>query len=148
MGSDTGFKDSATAVMLAALNKVGDDAPPRIWSHRGKFMPEPLAASSLRPSPAEEPPLHVDLSPEELEVARLEGLLSTRSRDLSALRREFSRCDHLLREALERMATSSADELAALRRGYEAAVDRAVEAEFARAELTFTLDETRAQLGA
>lgn len=111
-------------------------------------MPEPLAASSPRPSPAEEPPPYADLSPEELEVARLEGLLSARSRDLNALRREFSRRDRLLREALERMATSSSDELAALRRGYEAAVDRAVEAEFARAELTFTLDETRAQLGA
>jgi chromosome segregation ATPase len=82
----------------------------------------------------------------EQEVARLEALLAARSRDLGALRREFERRSQLLQEALIYMPSASAGELEALRHGYEAAVDRALEAELARAELTFTLDETRAQL--
>src|SRR5436309_49197 len=69
-------------------------------------MQEPLAATSPRQASADEARL-ADISPEELEVARLEALLSARTRELGSLRREH-----------------------------------------ARAELTFTLDETRAQLGA
>jgi chromosome segregation ATPase len=111
-------------------------------------MPEPLlvSANDLSAS-AVQPPSESDHAlGAEQEVARLEALLAARSRDLGALRREFERRSQLLQEALIHMPSASAGELEALRRGYEAAVDRAVEAELARAELTFTLDETRAQL--
>jgi len=85
---------------------------------------------------------------EDLELARLESLLYARTQQSQTLSRELARCDRLLREALVRMPTLAGSELHALRRGYDAAVERAVEAEVARAELTFALDETRAQLTA
>ncbi|MET0389030.1 MAG: hypothetical protein ABW321_23855, partial [Polyangiales bacterium] len=85
---------------------------------------------------------------EELEFARIETLLALRARSLDTLQREFDRRDRRLREALERLATTSSDELVALRQGHEAAVKQALEAELARAELGFALDETRAQLTA
>lgn len=117
-------------------------------------MPEPILVSAIdmsvavSTSAAESPSESDHPLGAEQEVARLEALLAARSRDLGALRREFERRSQLLQEALTHMPSASAGELEALRRGYEAAVDRAVEAELARAELTFTLDETRAQLAA
>ena len=86
-----------------------------------------------------------DLDPE---LNRLEGLLYTRSQQGRALASELARCDRLLREALERIPSLASSELQALRHGYDAAVERAIEAEVGRAELTFALDETRAQLTA
>ena len=86
--------------------------------------------------------------PQESEFARIEALLVLRTRNLAALQREFDRRDRLLRDALERLGASSAQELAALRQRHDAAVDRALEAEFACAELRFAIDETRAQLTA
>jgi hypothetical protein len=81
-------------------------------------------------------------------VDRLEALLFARTRSHSQLLRELERKDRLLREGLLRMSTSTSQEFSALRAGYDAAVARAIEAEVAKAELTFALDETRAQLTA
>jgi len=86
--------------------------------------------------------------PEESEFARLEALLAQRTRSLTNLQRESERRDRLLREALDRIEATSTRELSGLRRQYESAVDRAVEAELARAELRFALDEALAQLAA
>jgi hypothetical protein len=86
--------------------------------------------------------------PQESEFARIEALLALRTRNLGTLQREFDRRDRLLREALERLGVSSGQELATLRQRHDAAIDRALEAEFACAELRFALDETRAQLTA
>lgn len=82
------------------------------------------------------------------EIARLEALLFARTRSHGSLQRELERKERLIREALSRMSTSTSQEFSALRAGYDAAVARAIEAEVARAELTFALDETRAQLTA
>jgi hypothetical protein len=89
-----------------------------------------------------------DLPPELSEFARLEALLSARTRSHGSLQRELERRDRLFREALVRMSTSTSQELTALRAGYDAAVARAIEAEVGKAELTFALDETRSQLTA
>ncbi|MEY4581403.1 MAG: hypothetical protein RL701_6106, partial [Pseudomonadota bacterium] len=80
--------------------------------------------------------------------ARVENLLALRTRNLGSLQRELDRRDRLLRDALDRISTASAAEIASLRSRYDTAADRAVEAELARAELRFALDETRAQLTA
>jgi|GEM_PF-6599868 len=82
------------------------------------------------------------------DFTRLETLLFARTRSHGDLRRELDRRERLFREALVRMSTSTSQEFSALRAGYDAAVARAIEAEVARAELTFALDETRAQLTA
>ena len=82
------------------------------------------------------------------EFARLEALLFARTRSHGSLQRELDRRERLFREALVRMSTSTSQEFSALRAGYDAAVARAIEAEVARAELTFALDETRSQLTA
>jgi predicted nucleic acid-binding Zn-ribbon protein len=82
------------------------------------------------------------------ELSRLESLLSARTRSHGGLQRELERRDRLFREALVRISTSTSQEFSALRVGYDAAVARAIEAEVGRAELTFALDETRAQLTA
>jgi hypothetical protein len=87
-------------------------------------------------------------APSDQELARLEALLYTRTQHSRTISNELSRCDRLLREALDRIPSLASSELQALRRGYDAAVERAIEAEVARAELTFALDETRAQLTA
>ncbi|HET8932541.1 MAG TPA: hypothetical protein VFN67_03830 [Polyangiales bacterium] len=89
-----------------------------------------------------------DLPAELSEFARLEALLFARTRSHGSLQRELERRDRLFREALVRMSTSTSQELSALRAGYDAAVARAIEAEVAKAELTFALDETRSQLTA
>jgi hypothetical protein len=89
-----------------------------------------------------------ELPPELSEFGRLEALLSARTRSHGNLQRELERRDRLFREALVRMSTSTSQEFSALRAGYDAAVARAIEAEVGRAELTFALDETRAQLTA
>jgi chromosome segregation ATPase len=87
-------------------------------------------------------------TPVDEELSRLEALLYARTQHGRELARELARCDRLLREALERIPSLASSELQALRRGYDAAVERAIEAEVGRAELTFALDETRTQLTA
>ncbi|HTU60087.1 MAG TPA: hypothetical protein VMF89_16660 [Polyangiales bacterium] len=82
------------------------------------------------------------------DFTRLEALLFARTRSHGDLQRELGRRERLFREALVRMSTSTSQEFSALRAGYDAAVARAIEAEVARAELTFALDETRTQLTA
>jgi hypothetical protein len=120
-------------------------------------MTTQTSASSSSFSPTEEPKISGDLalaSPgvvegdESTELARLETLLFARTRSHGSLQRELERKDRLIREALVRMSTNTSQELSALRAGYDAAVARAIEAEVGRAELTFALDETRAQLTA
>jgi hypothetical protein len=80
------------------------------------------------------------------EVASLERLLAEKSREASSLRSELGRHRRLLREALERLGTTTSVELAVLRHSRDAAVQRAIEAELGRAALAFELDETRAEL--
>jgi hypothetical protein len=80
------------------------------------------------------------------EVAGLEKLLADKAREASQLSRELTRHRGLLREALERIDTTTSSELAGLRRSRDAAMHRAIEAELARAALAFELDETRAGL--
>jgi len=80
------------------------------------------------------------------EVASLERLLANKAREASVLSRELSRQRGLLREALERIDTTTSAELSGLRRSRDAAMQRAIEAELARAALAFELDETRAGL--
>jgi hypothetical protein len=82
------------------------------------------------------------------DFSRLESLLLARTRSHGNLQREVDRRNRLSREALERITQAVSSELSALRAGYESAVARAIEAEVARAELTFALDETRSQLAA
>jgi hypothetical protein len=82
------------------------------------------------------------------ELARLETLLAARTRELRAIQREFERRSHLLREALVRVGTATSNELRSVRDAQANAVSRAVEAEVARAELGFELDELRTQLHA
>jgi hypothetical protein len=94
------------------------------------------------------PPAEPVESEELSETERLEALLFARTRSHGSLQRELERKDRIVREALLRMSSSTSLEFSALRAGYDAAVARAIEAELARAELTFTLDETRAQLTA
>jgi len=106
----------------------------------------PDSETSLPRSPGS--PGSPEPEPEESEFARLEALLAQRTRSLANLQRESERRDRLLREALDRIEATSTRELSALRRQYESAVDRAVEAELARAELRFALDEALAQLAA
>jgi hypothetical protein len=100
---------------------------------------------SLSTSPSVAPDDEAREAPED-EVARLEKLLAARARESSALSLELERRSGLLREALERLSSSAAGELDDLRRGRDAAVQRAIEAELNLAELTFQLDETRAAL--
>lgn len=109
-------------------------------------IPEEVA----QPAPGSLPELSelTELPTEPGDFARLEALLFARTRSLGDLQRELERRDRLFREALVRMSTSTSQELSALRTGIDAAVARAIEAEVARAELTFALDETRAQLTA
>lgn len=109
-------------------------------------IPEEVA----QPAPGALPELSelTELPTEPGDFARLEALLFARTRSLGDLQRELERRDRLFREALVRMSTSTSQELSALRTGIDAAVARAIEAEVARAELTFALDETRAQLTA
>jgi len=116
--------------------------------------------SAATPSLLEEPKIAEEVAaPAELageatetrsedEVARLEALLFARTRSHGSLQRELDRRERLFREALVRISTTTSQEFSALRAGYDAAVARAIEAEVARAELTFALDETRAQLTA
>lgn len=109
-------------------------------------IPEEVA----QPAPGSLPELSelTELPTEPSDFARLEALLFARTRSHGDLQRELERRDRLFREALVRMSTSTSQELSALRTGIDAAVARAIEAEVARAELTFALDETRAQLTA
>jgi len=113
---------------------------------RGNVMPQTpapiLLAGAARSSEFE------TTEHEESEFARVESLLALRTRNLGTLQREFERRDRLLREALERLTARSSEELRALRQRHDAAARRAVEAELARAELRFELDEARAQLTA
>jgi chromosome segregation ATPase len=109
-------------------------------------MPEmsaPILLGSETKAPEPETP-----EPRESEFARVEALLALRTRSFGSLQQELDRRDRLLREALDRISTVSSAEIAALRSRYDTAADRAVEAELARAELRFALDETRAQLTA
>jgi hypothetical protein len=80
------------------------------------------------------------------EVARLEALLATRAEELAAQRAELARVRELLRDAtrdFEHAAARAPDtaQVAELRNQREAAVGRALEAEAARVELGFRLDE-------
>lgn len=111
----------------------------------------PSTSSFEEPKIPEEPavaPAHEEAVDSTDEVARLEALLFARTRSHGGLQRELERRERLFREALVRISTSTSQEFSALRTGYDAAVARAIEAEVARAELTFALDETRAQLTA
>jgi hypothetical protein len=104
-------------------------------------MQEPSGAISSREASPGAAPVSSDD-----EVANLERLLTEKSREASALGTELARHRRLLREALERLGTTTSVELAALRRSRDAAVQRAIEAELGRAALAFELDETRAGL--
>ncbi|HEX4353585.1 MAG TPA: hypothetical protein VHZ95_11730 [Polyangiales bacterium] len=105
---------------------------------RDLFMHEPSVAIPPEEIGTDEIP-----SLTEDEVARLEKLLASRSRETGALSRELARRSSLLREALERMSMTAASELQVLREARDSAVARAIEAELGRAELAFQLDETR-----
>jgi hypothetical protein len=102
----------------------------------------PLPPSEPMPPPA------TGTDGDDRELARLESLLAARTRELRALQREFERRSQLLREALERVGMATSNELRAVREAQANAVSRAVEAELARAELGFELDELRTQLQA
>lgn len=114
------------------------------------LLEEPKISEEVAaPEPAAQAPEGQDDDSAELrEFTRLEALLFARTRSQADLQRELERRERLFREALVRMSTSTSQEFSALRAGYDAAVARAIEAEVARAELTFALDETRAQLTA
>lgn len=85
------------------------------------------------------------------EVARLEGLLAQRAAELSDERAEHGRLRSLLRDSLERISSApppsrGSAELDALRAEHRRALERALEAEAARAEATFRLDEVMGHL--
>lgn len=85
------------------------------------------------------------------ELARLEALLADRASELAAERAEHGRLRALLRDSLERISappppSRGAAELAALRAEHQRALERALEAEAARADATFRLDEAMGHL--
>ena len=88
------------------------------------------------------------------EIERLEGLLAARAGELARERGELSRLRALLRDGLERFAALPPPtprgvdpaQLAALRAERERAVERAIEAEAARTEAGFRLDQALGRL--
>ncbi|MFI5305863.1 MAG: hypothetical protein ACHQ53_00845 [Polyangiales bacterium] len=86
------------------------------------------------------------------ELVRLEGLLAARGAELIAAKAELARIQGLLRDAVGRFESLSPrpDDLGRgeLLRQREAAVERAIEAEAARAEVLFKLDELLGHLAA
>jgi chromosome segregation ATPase len=126
----------------------------------GMIMQEPLpqAASSFDvrnepTAPESEPPF---AEPNEAggELARLEELLLQRTRERRELAQELERRSELLRDACTRLtelapkvaAAATEHAVKSVREERDAAVARAVEAEVARAEATFRVDELMGQL--
>ena len=91
---------------------------------------------------ADAPPLDPDVIVADAEVARLEKLLAVQSRQRREIAAELARRSELLRDALIRLSdVAPRQDSQQLRGERDAAVARAVEAELARAEVTFQLDE-------
>jgi hypothetical protein len=89
---------------------------------------------------------------EQTEVEQLEKLLAARSRELQEQRAEAARVRGLLRDAVERfersVAAAAEPLVAEMRRERDQAVARALEAEAARADTRFRLDEVMGHLAA
>jgi hypothetical protein len=126
----------------------------------GMTMQEPLpqAASPFDvrnepTAPESEPPI-ADPNDTGGEVARLEQLLRDQTRERRELAQELERRSALLRDACTRLTelgpkvaeAASEHAVRAIRDERDAAVARAVEAEVARAEATFRVDELMGQL--
>jgi chromosome segregation ATPase len=137
---------SFEGTMLAA----GDTPQPRA---RPESDP-PQAGQAVREPPASSPPLLADGAAQvEAEVLRLEQLLAARAQELLAARAELDRLQGLLRDSVERFdevltRTAPPPEPAEHARQRELAVARALEAEAARAEIGFRLDELMGHLAA
>lgn len=100
------------------------------------------------PTAAEEPAA-AEASDAELELARLESLLSAQTQQRLELSRELTRRSALLRDAFARLAEIAPDtDTLTLKAERDAAVARAIDAEVARAEATFKLDEALGHLHA
>src|SRR5689334_12502039 len=104
-------------------------------------------------APASEPPAP-EPSESAGEVGRLEQLLVEQTRERRELARELERRSELLREACARLSelgpkvaeAASEHAVRGIREERDAAVARAVEAEVARADATFRVDELMSQL--
>src|SRR3954468_7266470 len=120
--------------------------------------PFPQAAGSFDvrnepTAPESEPPL-AEPSDASGELARLEQLLLDRTRERRELAQELERRSELLREACTRLteigpqvaAAGSEHLVRAIREERDAAVARALEAELARADATFRVDELMGEL--
>jgi len=122
------------------------DAPSAVPSaHQDSAStPASVAGDRLQPAATE--------GGEEAEIEQLEKLLAARSRELQDQRAETARVRGLLRDAVERFERSvvvAADPLVAeTRRERDQAVARALEAEAARADIRFRLDEVMGHLAA
>ncbi len=127
----------------------------------GMTMQEPLPQSATNFDVRQEPTAQDDAAvnsgfsaeqgsggtSDESEVQRLEQLLVARTRERRDLTQELERRSALLRDACARLSELAprGSELQ-LREERDAAVARAIEAEVARAEATFKLDEVLGQL--
>jgi hypothetical protein len=108
--------------------------------------PPRATTSQLEPRPAEPGVAAAGEDENEAEVARLEGLLAVRAREIVLQRTERTRLERLLREAATRFETAPVTGAAAadtveLTRQRDVAMARALEAEAARAEMSLRIDE-------
>lgn len=141
--SENGTVDSSAGAEQVGPRTAGPETGVRAASGV-----EPQAASAAAGAAAGDAAVDDDGA----EVAALETLLADRARQLEQQQSELSRTRALLRDALERFETGigagSEQGAAGLRRERDLAVGRALEAEAARADIRFRLDEVMGHLAA
>jgi hypothetical protein len=141
------------------LDAVGDAEQVQAIARTPDAAPE-IAQTAARPDVGSESSgevaaaLQLDSATEAAaaEVAQLEALLDTRSRELQEQRAEVARIRVLLRDAVDHFESSAAaaseQVMAEMRRERDQAVVRALESEAARADIRFRLDEVMGHLAA